>query len=694
MRKMMEDPGRWRSICCIFTVICLSVLWGLATPPARAQEDDDFRVFPHSAPKGIMLIILGDMLCPSSAGLHDGWAGYHIYRRAAGDAGFTRITEVPLVRPGSLAELERKLGGPIDGLEKLIGAESKQELWQRIERDDQSILALMMLSRRMRDALGQLWWDYDVVRGRTYEYRATRVDASGNESEPSATMEATFGVPPFPLLGPVDVEAEGSNNRVMLTWEVNPADSGAFTYAVYRSPTPHGSLIRLNTSPIGIAGAPDQEGPPTGVFADTTARNGRSYYYAVVSMDYAGNESPQEPLIVGSPFDNAAPPIPQEVVANPSELGIAVTWAAVNDPGLAGYNIYRSTDPDSDFVKINDVVLPRDTCYYEDRSADLATRFFYRVTSLDLAGNESKHSARALSAFRNYRRPLPPQDLAAEGREGGIYLTWEANQEADLQGYYVFRADRYGGELSQVSPLIAADTTFYLDADPYLSPRGRYWYVVQAMNYTGVPSKYSVPVIATVKSAEGPEPALSFYGYQDEIGNRLFWNVPDDNMIRGFNVYRAVSADSLDWHLLTPRPIAREIAEYTDRTAEIGVEYAYQVRSLDADSLEGEGSHYVMLRRFESAPLPPSNIRVVEQGSALKIVWDVTRQPSVTGYRVYRRVEGQQDALISTRDLPVLTSEYTDKNVAKNRRYYYSVSCVDRYGRESVRSSETSFNFR
>ena len=48
-------------------------------------------------------------------------------------------------------------------------------------------------------------------------------------------------------------------------------------------------------------------------------------------------------------------------------------------------------------------------------------------------------------------------------------------------------------KLSQVSPLIGGDTTSYLDTDEYLSARGRYYYVVQAMNYTGLYSPYSLP---------------------------------------------------------------------------------------------------------------------------------------------------------------------------------------------------------
>jgi fibronectin type 3 domain-containing protein len=477
---------------------------------------------------------------------------------------------------------------------------------------------------------------------------------------------------------------------VEITWRANPADSGAMTYSVYRCPDSVGTYLCLNRTPLAYL--PDTSGDVSeGSFTDTTAQVGRTYYYAVVSVDYAGNESPRTPQLAWNRTDQSAPPIPQNVFADPSDLGIIVIWDNVAEGDLAGYNIYRSLEADSNFTRLNEVLLPPDTGYYEDRATTLSDRYFYRVTAVDRAGNESDQSARSLSLFQNYLPPLPPQGLRAENRPGGILVRWQISDETDVQGYYVFRADSYNGELSQVSPLVGRDTIEYLDTSAYLSARGQYWYLVKAMNYNGVSSKYSLPVAASPEKPETTGVPSSFFGYQDGIAVRLFWVRLDDNMVGGYNLYRAVDGDSLTRERLTARPLNRESAEYVDTTARAGTTYQYRLRSVNNEGAEGAWSHNLRVAVFEPAPLPPGGVRIAREETALKLHWDQVQQPNVAGYRVYRHGDKDAPSLITRETISKAVTEYRDGSVKAGERYYYSVSCVDQTGAEGERSTEVSF---
>jgi len=681
------------SIIILVTIIAVVLMYPVTgNCQGQEPEPDEFGVFPFAGPDGIYLIIQGQILHPDKADATGGYVGYNLYKREQGAGDFVLMNRRPISRIGSLEELEILHGGPIDGFERLIGLSSAEELWKKIEVNDSSVFALAMFSRSFRVVMGLLVVDSNVVDGTTYEYHATRINQYGGESDPSRTIEATGGVAPFDLAGPIDVTAEPGNELVTLKWKPNPDDSMAFTYSVYRTNEPEGGLLRVNYSPIAfVSQQPDEE--PVMDFVDSTVRTGRAYYYAVVSTDYAGNESPKDSLLYVFVKDVVAPNTPQNVMALPSDMGIRITWDLLEDDDVSGYNMYRSLDPDSHYVKINETILPRNAGYYEDRSVSLVDKYYYRVSAVDPTGNESHLSARAVSIYKNVNAPIAPQEVAAESRPAGIYIHWAANPEEDVRGYYVYRADYLNGELAQVSPLLPGDTTFFLDTDPYLSPRGRYFYYVQAINYSDLASSYSEMVIASPEATEGPEPPLSFYGYQDINFIRLLWTPKDDNLVAGYHVYRAVSRDSLQWERLTARPVDRYTGMFIDSTAIIGTKYMYHIRSINDAGLEGSPSHYIDVSRFEPPLEPPRNIRVNRTADGLRVCWDPILQKGLSGYRVYRRTGLTEAQLISLKDIAKEVTEYHDDKVFQNTRYYYSISSVDTFGREGARSPEVEMYY-
>ena len=67
---------------------------------------------------------------------------------------------------------------------------------------------------------------------------------------------------------------------------------------------------------------------------------------------------------------------------------VKLTWDPNSDPDLAGYNIYRSTNPAGPFTRVNPIPTDR-IAYFHDEALPPLTRFYYRVTAVDSSGNES-----------------------------------------------------------------------------------------------------------------------------------------------------------------------------------------------------------------------------------------------------------------------------------------------------------------
>jgi fibronectin type 3 domain-containing protein len=119
------------------------------------------------------------------------------------------------------------------------------------------------------------WLDSAAERGREYRYYLTAVDASGNESKPSATQTIvpTDITPPQP---PARLSAALVRRGVRLEWEA-PADNDVTAYRVYRSQYPGGKPTQLLAALEGRSSYVDRRGEA-------------GFVYGVSCVDTSGNE--------------------------------------------------------------------------------------------------------------------------------------------------------------------------------------------------------------------------------------------------------------------------------------------------------------------------------------------------------------------------------------------------------------------
>ena len=665
--------------------VCLLLLGAGA---ARAQVSANLVAF--SAPEGNALFFsTTQLLHPGAPQGEEGWIGYHIYRKGEGETSFTRITDRPVSRAATLLDGERISAHALDLAALSQQKSSREEVWELIERNDKKVVKLAIFNNELQEILGLLHRDDDVRDGVRYEYYATLVDLTGKESAPGKTSAVTHGAPDFAGLGPLDVKGQEDAGKVEISWAPNPDDRGALSYRIYRAADSNGYYQRISTRPIVIIGGD----PATmrGAFTDTGLIDNRTYYYAVVSVDLVGNESRRVPVAL-TPHDIIPPLVPGPITTESAGLGIYLHWPMPEDAAdLAGYDVLRGVHPDSTFVKINDAMVPANDTVYEDRSIGANAESFYRLVAYDRSGNASEPSAYAVGFFRNVRAPLPPQYVAVTGNRDGVRVTWERNEEEDLQGYYVYRAISLNGELEQVSPLIGADTTFFQDTSDALSARGTYWYLVQAINLTGAVSRFSIPTAATPDLIEKPLPPMSFHGYDESYGIRLFWSGLEDASVSGILIERAVDGGAPRWETLTREPLDPLLGLYTDSTAVADVRYIYRARAMNGRGMMGDPTQSIALGSARLPLLPPAGLSITPArtgGVALK--WNAPFDDRVAGYVVYRK--SGRDAPQKLTAAAIDATTFTDATAAKGTLYFYSVVAVTADGAESPEKAEMMYD--
>ena len=94
------------------------------------------------------------------------------------------------------------------------------------------------------------------------------------------------------------------------------------------------------------------------------------------------------------PADTTPPAIPAGVsVSAPTSTSLTVSWTANNEADLLGYNVYQATSATGTFTKRNSAPVTG-TSFVAGGLSSGAT-FFFKVSSLDDASNESAQSAAA-----------------------------------------------------------------------------------------------------------------------------------------------------------------------------------------------------------------------------------------------------------------------------------------------------------
>ena len=76
---------------------------------------------------------------------------------------------------------------------------------------------------------------------------------------------------------------------------------------------------------------------------------------------------------------------------NQAPAYIELSWAISPEGDLAGYSVYRSEGEDAPGERVSTEILPSPT--FRDISVLPGRRYYYRVSALDRAGNESPKSS-------------------------------------------------------------------------------------------------------------------------------------------------------------------------------------------------------------------------------------------------------------------------------------------------------------
>jgi hypothetical protein len=208
---------------------------------------------------------------------------------------------------------------------------------------------------------------------------------------------------------PHDVKTVVLEDRIEISWAAPASASNAqppYVYRVYRDEveSPAQDQAAAGKSQVKAPFALLGETAET-QFQDRNFELGHTYVYSVRSVarygsDTAESDQPASALATVTTRDVFPPaaPIGLEIAVIPATPGTAayveLSWAISPETDLAGYHVYRSEDENLPGVRVSTEILLSPA--FRDMSVQPGRRYFYRVSALDRAGNESPMSSAVL----------------------------------------------------------------------------------------------------------------------------------------------------------------------------------------------------------------------------------------------------------------------------------------------------------
>ena len=227
--------------------------------------------------------------------------------------------------------------------------------------------------------------------------RAARSRASGD----SNFLPVRVYPPPE---APADLRVLVTESAIMVSWAAASPSAGATPggYRVYRS--------EMESAPEAPAQGLSQEkvkspleliGPSTSTeFSDPHFEFGKTYLYVVRSVAQfgpdaveSGDSVPAE-VTARDVFPPAAPHGLEAatIPATPQTPAyVELSWAISTEGDLAGYHVYRSDSENTPGERMDSEILPSPA--FRDMSVVAGGRYFYSVSAVDRAGNESPKSS-------------------------------------------------------------------------------------------------------------------------------------------------------------------------------------------------------------------------------------------------------------------------------------------------------------
>ncbi|MCI9615075.1 MAG: leucine-rich repeat protein, partial [Dorea sp.] len=424
----------------------------------------------------------------------------------------------------------------------------------------------------------------------------------------------------------------------------------------------------------------------------------REYVYRVAAYDQLGNRGRvSEEITARTQADTTAPVItamkPNAGYYN-KEIPVRIT--ATDNTGIASVLIQTSDNAIiwNDYKTINFGGTNKAETVAENISLEgyAEGNLYIRGIAKDKKGNSSDSSDKApyVQYIVDRTAPKAPKNFKSNAVTGAIELEWDMGEEADLDGYTLYRS--LDGEQYSVLAKGLHSVNYW---DRSVKKDTCYWYKAAVCDLAGNISEETAAVSASLPN-DTEKPKIENFspasGSTVGMSNQQFSVMVSDN-----------------WKLDTVK-VTYTINDNEEENTLInqsGIDNYYKVlnANLPITSLKSGDILYLNISVTDMQGLSTVKEKIaytvdktaprVEKLSAeadkekITIKWKGNEEPDLAGYRIYRKKASDSYELIGQRSAAAGQDyQYEDYNALPKETYNYKVEAVDKCGNTHAKESE------
>lgn len=311
---------------------------------------------------------------------------------------------------------------------------------ERKSRDNRMFYAHLLADRDFDIAknLGLALTDTQGVVGEEYQYLVEINGTSDPNQSIFGSAPGGLGLVEDPLIPADKLSGEDGDTSLVIGWSIADVENQYIAYDIYRSPAGQNQFTKANEVPYLYTTYLEEDDPKYAYYTDKHPGRGDHDYHIIGLTPFGEQGPPSESIRVTSR--------PNRMFVNTRMDSITVTetevtlhWPSVatSTPNAwAMQTVYRAATVDSRHEPL--ATLGPNVRTWTDPNPSATG--YYSIELEDEYGHKYR-TAPQLGQLEDRTPPATPTGFRGQDRGNGIVdLTWVANEEADLEGYRLFRA--------------------------------------------------------------------------------------------------------------------------------------------------------------------------------------------------------------------------------------------------------------
>ncbi len=533
--------------------------------------------------------------------------------------------------------------------------------------DQRYTFALYAADMSFEGALKAGWGfvDTNVKNNEVYAYQI-----SVFESPKVKESSYVIGLKDYSVLpAPTDFIAIPDDKKVMLSWDYE------IFKRIYTSFMVEKSSDGINYAPISntaLVNLNDKEDHPskTMYYVDTLSVNDKIYHYRLYGITSFGEKGEITKPITTKGIDaivTSARLVDYNII-NSNEVNLEWDYPKESESFIQGYEINLADNDKGPYKVVSKIISPseRKLNYKENL---YPSNYF----TISVVGKNNQRLTSQSMLVQPVDSIPPAKPIGLEGvidSLGVVQLKWKPNQEKDLRGYRILKANTAGEEFVDIYHKSYVGNT-YKDSVSLKMTNNKVYYRIAAEDMRYNISEPS-DILVLDKPDKIPPAAPIFKDYDNKDGKiHLKWIRSYSEDVVGYSLRRREKGQD-KW--LEIKQINDTIQEFTDDRIENKKIYQYAILARDKSNLWSSLDHSVVT--VQVLDFMPVKIISFLQGlpdrenKKITLTWDYTKnKEKVTSLSIYKNLKGSPPTLWKELNGDVFTLE--DKNLKINMEYEY-----------------------